>query len=42
MDDTLYEEAEFQKSGFVAVDKWLEETRSLTGFAQLRQSLDSA
>lgn len=35
MDDTLYEEVQFQKSGFVAVGKWLEENRSLKGFARI-------
>ncbi len=33
LDDTLYPEREFVRSGFVAVDEWLRAQRGVTGFA---------
>ena len=33
LDDTLFAEREFVVSGFLAVDRWLQEQRSVTGFA---------
>jgi putative hydrolase of the HAD superfamily len=33
LDDTLFAEREFVLSGFVAVDRWLQEERAITGFA---------
>jgi len=33
LDDTLYPEHVFVRSGFAAVDRWLQERRGLTGFA---------
>ena len=35
LDDTLYPERDYVLSGFGAVDKWLEETHGLSGFAVL-------
>ncbi|MFD1359129.1 HAD family hydrolase [Fictibacillus halophilus] len=34
MDDTLFKEADYVLSGFLAVDKWLKETIGLSGFYQ--------
>ena len=38
LDDTLYPECDFVQSGFLAVDEWLREHKSLPGFALAAQT----
>ena len=35
LDDTLYPEHEYVRSGFAAVDLWLKQNRDITGFSEL-------
>lgn len=39
LDDTLYPESEFVRSGFCAVDKWLSREKGITGFADRANAL---
>jgi putative hydrolase of the HAD superfamily len=42
LDDTLYPERDFVLSGFAAVDRWLAETRKMSGFAAAAGQLFAA
>jgi len=35
LDDTLYPECDYVRSGFAAVDRWLREHRGVTGFSEI-------